>query len=245
MYKNKFCREEAYEQNEDLAEDEEYKSKAKAHAPEAAKAIMHKLKLEYGDKFNPEKARSAVKHALGSATEEDCESWMQDKSHTPEQKKEMAKYEDSTSGEAAEEVEDFKVGDYISGHDGSEYEVVEVLPCGDIVVTIGGGSVAGRKMRVGKGFLKHFNKVNEEEDAEEELGPDPKEADELEAVMKKHGNNEKSFFRDEPRHEPDFNKTDVWKAYKAVLAGQWSEQDFETWSRSLWAAGADESQSHS
>jgi hypothetical protein len=85
-------------------EDEEYKAKAKAHAPEAAKAIMHKLKLEYGDKFNPEKAKAAVKRALGSATEEDCEGWMQDRSHTPEQKEDMEKYVDSEE----EEVEHCK-----------------------------------------------------------------------------------------------------------------------------------------
>jgi len=88
MYRRRFIKE-SVDVNQ---EDEEYKAKAKSHAPEAAKAIMHKLKLEYGDKFNPEKARAAVKHALGSATEEDCESWMQDYSHTPDQKKEMADY---------------------------------------------------------------------------------------------------------------------------------------------------------
>ena len=99
MYRRRFIKE-SVDVNQ---EDEEYKAKAKSHAPEAAKAIMHKLKLEYGDKFNPEKARAAVKHALGSATEEDCESWMQDYSHTPDQKKEMADYVDSAAGEAAEE----------------------------------------------------------------------------------------------------------------------------------------------
>jgi hypothetical protein len=84
-------------------EDAEYAEKAKKHLPAAAKAIMHKLKLEHPKVFNPEKARAAVKHALGSATEEDCESWMQDYSHTPDQKKEMARYMDSAAGEAAEE----------------------------------------------------------------------------------------------------------------------------------------------
>ena len=104
MYRNRFHREEPFETvSEEVSEDEEYNAKAKAHAPEAAKTIMHKLKLEYGDKFNHEKARAAVKHALGSATEEDCEGWMQDKSHTPEQKKEMYKYVNSPEGEAAEE----------------------------------------------------------------------------------------------------------------------------------------------
>jgi hypothetical protein len=81
MYKNNFHREEAFSDNEDSEtvevanEDAEYAEKAKKHTPEAAKVIYHKLKLEYGDKFNPEKARAAVKHALGSTTEEDCESW--------------------------------------------------------------------------------------------------------------------------------------------------------------------------
>jgi hypothetical protein len=84
-------------------EDEEYNAKAKAHAPEAAKAIINKLKLEYGDKYNHQKGKAAVKRALGSATEEDCESWMQDYSHAPEQKKEMARYAKSPEGEAAEE----------------------------------------------------------------------------------------------------------------------------------------------
>jgi len=74
IYKNKFHREEPLIKEEDAYdEDAEYMAKAKKHAPEAAKAIMHKLKLEYGDKFNPEKARAAVKHAFGSAANEDTE----------------------------------------------------------------------------------------------------------------------------------------------------------------------------
>jgi len=102
MYKNKFHNEEPFESedSEAMGEDAEYAEKAKKHLSDAAKAIMHKLKLEHPKDFNPEKARAAVKHALGSATEEDCESWMQDYSHTPIQKREMARYIDS---EAAEE----------------------------------------------------------------------------------------------------------------------------------------------
>ena len=102
MYRNKFHREEPFnnEDSESAGEDTEYAAKAKEHTPKAAKAIMHKLKLEYGDKFNPEKAKAAVKHALGSATEEDCEGWNQDYSHTLDQKKDMIRYIDS---EAAEE----------------------------------------------------------------------------------------------------------------------------------------------
>jgi len=163
MYKIKFCREEAFEQNEDLAEDEEYKSKAKSHAPEAAKAIMHKLKLEYGDKFNPEKARAAVKHALGSATEEDCEGWMQDYSHTPEQKREMAKYVKSPAGEAAEEH-----------------------------------------------------------------GVDPNEAKEY----------------DQARKDISYEKYSAWDAFHAVKEGAWTDDDFVQWTRSVWSAGAEESQQH-
>lgn len=85
-------------------EDEEYKAKAKSHMPEAAKGIMHKLKLEYGDKYNPEKAKAAVKHALASTTEEDCEEWMlkQDYSHTPDQKKNVVKYLQSDEENAEE-----------------------------------------------------------------------------------------------------------------------------------------------
>jgi hypothetical protein len=76
------------------------------------------------------------------------------------------------------------------------------------------------------------------EDSEEELGPDPKEADELEAIVKKHGNG--SFFKDEPRHEPDYKVTPFWNAYKAVLAGQWSEDDFHQWCQTVWNAGSEE-----
>lgn len=176
---------------------------------------------------------------------EDCED-REDESTPAEDKKKKMEYLKSKGmktwpDENAEEGEAFNVGDYIADHDGSEYEVVDVLPDGDIVVTVAGASTAtGRKMRVGKEFFKHFNKVEEEEDAEEELGVDPKEADELEAVMKKHGKKD-SFFKDEERHEPDFEKTDVWKAYKTILAGKWSEDDFLQWSRSVWAAGAKES----
>jgi hypothetical protein len=110
MYKNNFHREEPFdsEDAESVSEDAEYAEKAKKHLPDAAKAIMHKLKLEYGDKFNPEKARAAVKHALGSTTEEDCEGWAQDYSHTPEQKKEMVKY---VEDEAAEESDDHQAYD--------------------------------------------------------------------------------------------------------------------------------------
>jgi hypothetical protein len=110
MYKNKFHREEPFdsEDYEAMGEDAEYAEKAKKHTPEAAKVIMHKLKLSYGDKFNPEKAKAAVKRALGSTTEEDFEGWAQDESHTPEQKKEMVKYVDD---EAAEESDDHKVYD--------------------------------------------------------------------------------------------------------------------------------------
>jgi len=108
MYRNRFHREEPFTINEDdaaaMAEDEEYKSKAKSHMPEAAKVIMHKLKLEYGDKYNPEKAKAAVKHALASTTEEDCEEWMlkQDYSHTPDQKQNAVKYLKSDEENAEE-----------------------------------------------------------------------------------------------------------------------------------------------
>jgi len=99
MYKNKFHREEPY--NEALAydQDDQYKATAKKHMPEAAKAIMHKLKLEHPDNFDEGKARAAVKHALGAISEEDCEGWMQDYSHTPDQKRAMAEYIDSEDGE--------------------------------------------------------------------------------------------------------------------------------------------------
>jgi len=103
MYKNKFHREEPFEVCEvvnSMGEDAEYVAKAKKHLSSAAKAIMHKLKIEHPDNFDPKKAAVAVKHALGSATDEDCEGWAQDYSHTPEQKREMIKYID---GEAAEE----------------------------------------------------------------------------------------------------------------------------------------------
>ena len=105
MYKNNFHREEPFnsEDSEAMGEDAEYAEKAKKHLPDAAKAIMHKLKLEYGDKFNLGKAKAAVKHALGSATEEDCEGWVQDYSYTPEQKKEMNKYIDKATADENDE----------------------------------------------------------------------------------------------------------------------------------------------
>jgi hypothetical protein len=80
------------------------------------------------------------------------------------------------------------------------------------------------------------------EAAEEELGPDPKEADELEAIAKKYGRG--SFFKDEPKHEPDYQSTPFWDAYKSVLAGQWSEDEFHQWAQTVWNAGAEESQRH-
>jgi hypothetical protein len=108
IYRNKFHREEPLiQENDYMSEDEEYHAKAKGHAEEAAKAIMHKLKLEYGDKFNPEKAKQAVQHALGSTTEEDCEEWMlkQDYSHTPQQKKGLIDYLKHNREEANEETD--------------------------------------------------------------------------------------------------------------------------------------------
>ena len=105
IYRNKFHREEPLIQEEDsMSEDEEYHVRAKEHASEAVKAIMHKLKLEYGKEFNPEKAKHAVQHALGSTTEEDCEEWMlkQDYSHTPQQKKGLIDYLKSEDSEESE-----------------------------------------------------------------------------------------------------------------------------------------------
>jgi hypothetical protein len=68
------------------------------------------------------------------------------------------------------------------------------------------------------------------EAAEEELGPDPKEADELEAIMKK--------------HKPDYSSTAFWDAYAAVKDGLWSEDDFHQWAQTVWNAGAEENQRH-
>ena len=65
---------------------------------------------------------------------------------------------------------------------------------------------------------------------EEELGPDPKEADELEAIMK--------------QHKPDYQHTPFWDAYKAVKDGLWSEDEFHQWAQTVWNAGAEESQQH-
>jgi hypothetical protein len=102
MYKNRFHREEPF--NEE-AEGHDYHGSAKKHLSKAAKAIYHKLELEHPNDFNPEKAMAAVKKAVGSASEEDCESWMmsQDYSHTPDQKEGMKEYLSSEEGEDAEE----------------------------------------------------------------------------------------------------------------------------------------------
>ena len=101
MYKNRVHREEPF--NEET-EGHDYHGSAKKHLSKAAKAIYHKLELEHPDNFNPHEAMKAVAHAVGSASSEDCESWMsgsyndeanedyEDESHTPDQKKEMEKY---------------------------------------------------------------------------------------------------------------------------------------------------------
>lgn len=102
MYKNKFHREEPF--NEE-AQEHDYHSSAKKHLSKAAKAIYHKLELEHPDNFNPHQAMKAVAKAVGSASEEDCESWMssQDYSHTPDQKEGMEDYLSSEEGEDNEE----------------------------------------------------------------------------------------------------------------------------------------------
>ena len=59
-----------------LSEEEEYKKSASKHREEAADIIRHKLKLEYGHKYNETLANKAVNHALGGKSE-DCEgAWM-------------------------------------------------------------------------------------------------------------------------------------------------------------------------
>jgi len=173
------------------------------------------------------------------------------------------------SGEESSEEVKFVAGDFIVDKDGQKWEVTNVLPNGDIHVQGSEGEKAGKTMRIPTHYLSHFEKLENEEDCEdkedmstppefmkdkkkavykmgdenwagqedseeEELGPDPKEADELENIMKGY----------KQSCEPDYQKTDVWKAYKAIIEGQWSEEDFLQWSRSVWAAGADESQNH-
>jgi hypothetical protein len=205
MYENRFHKEEPFTTADEAAEGNDYNTKAKGTMPEAAKVIMHKLRLEYGKDFDPAKGRAAVKRAIGSATEEDCEGWMlnQDRSHTPEQKKGLVKYMSS-------EDEESHCKYAAKGCDCDECEECQSNA--------------------------------KKEDAEEELGPDPKEADDLEAIASKYGR--KSFFRDEKHHKPDYQSTPFWDAYKAVLAGQWSEDDFHQWCQTVWNAGAEESQSH-
>lgn len=107
IYRNKFHREEPLiQENDYMSEDEEYHAKAKEHMSNAAKAIFHKLKVEHPNDFNPEKAKQAVQHALGS-TSEDCEEWMlkQDYSHTPQQKKGLIDYLKHNREEASEETD--------------------------------------------------------------------------------------------------------------------------------------------
>ena len=75
-------------------EEEKYHDTVKKHLPEAAKAIMHKLKIEHPDNFDPKIARKAIQRAFGAVTGEDCEEWMikQDFSHTPVQKEDEVRY---------------------------------------------------------------------------------------------------------------------------------------------------------
>ena len=237
IYRNKFHRENPLVTEDSLSEDEEYKSKAVAHKDEAAKAIYHKLKLEYGNKFKPEKARAAVAHALGSVPQEDCED-CEDRSTPCKDKKEKMKYLKSKGmkgwpDENAEEgspLENnpFQEGDFITDHDGNEYEVIELLADGSILVTVSGGKNAGKRMRIGSEYLSHFLKTDEDEDSEEELGPDPKDVAEY----------------DKAKKDISYENYPFWDAYHAVKEGAWSEDDFHQWASSVWSAGADESQSH-
>jgi len=78
IYTNKFHSEKPF--NEEMvnasSEEEEYKKSAVKHKSEAADIIRHKLKLEYGHKYNETLANKAIEHALGG-TSEDCEGvWM-------------------------------------------------------------------------------------------------------------------------------------------------------------------------
>jgi hypothetical protein len=57
---------------------------------------------------------------------------------------------------------------------------------------------------------------------QEELGPDPKEADEYEKARK----------------EINYDNYTAWDAYHSVKEGAWSEDDFLQWMRSVWADGA-------
>jgi hypothetical protein len=63
---------------------------------------------------------------------------------------------------------------------------------------------------------------------QEELGPEPSEADEY----------------DKMRKEISYEKYPFWDAYHAVKEGAWSEEDFVQWARSVWADGADDHHKH-
>ena len=168
------------------------------------------------------------------------------------------------SGEESSEETKFIPGDFIIDKDGQEWEVTNVLPDGDVHVQASGGEKAGKTMRIPTHYLSHFEKVENQEDCEdkedmstppefmkdkkkavykmgdenwagqedseeEELGLDPKEAAEY----------------DKEKASISFEKYHCWDAYHAVKEGAWSEDDFLQWARSVWAAGADESQQHS
>jgi len=74
-----------------------------------------------------------------------------------------------------------------------------------------------------------YLKSKSQEDAEEELGPDPKDLAQYDEYEK-------------ARKQISYDNYPFWDAYHAVKEGAWSEDDFHQWCQTVWNAGAEESQ---